>query len=47
MERCLAAVMDGYLSKPIRSQELDDLLEKHLARRTGTVQVPETANQSK
>jgi len=26
-ERCLAAGMDGYLSKPIRPQELDDLLE--------------------
>ncbi|MGA8224458.1 MAG: two-component regulator propeller domain-containing protein [Candidatus Acidiferrales bacterium] len=27
-ERCLAAGMDGYLSKPIRMQELDSLLEK-------------------
>jgi CheY-like chemotaxis protein len=26
-DRCLAAGMDGYLSKPIRAQELDDLLE--------------------
>jgi len=47
MERCLAAGMDGYLSKPIRPQELDDLLEKYLARRTETVPVPETADQSK
>jgi PAS domain S-box-containing protein len=46
-ERCLAAGMDGYLSKPIRSQELDEILETYLARRTGTVQVPETADQSK
>jgi PAS domain S-box-containing protein len=46
-ERCLAAGMDGYLTKPIRSQELDDLLDSYLARRTGTVQVPETADQSK
>ena len=33
-ERCLAAGMDGYLSKPIQPQELDDLLElytKHSA----------------
>jgi CheY-like chemotaxis protein len=28
-ERCLAAGMDGYLSKPIRPQELDDLLESY------------------
>jgi two-component system, sensor histidine kinase and response regulator len=46
-ERCLTAGMDGYLSKPIRSQELDDILETYLARRTGTVQVRETAEQSK
>jgi PAS domain S-box-containing protein len=46
-ERCLAAGMDGYLSKPIRSQELDEILETYLARRTGTVQVPETADQIK
>jgi PAS domain S-box-containing protein len=46
-ERCLAAGMDGYLSKPIRSQDLDEILETYLARRTGTVQVPETADQSK
>jgi CheY-like chemotaxis protein len=46
-ERCLAAGMDGYLSKPIRSQELDEILETYLARRTGAVQVPETADQSK
>jgi CheY-like chemotaxis protein len=32
-ERCLAAGMDGYLSKPIRPQELDEFLEKYVARR--------------
>jgi signal transduction histidine kinase/DNA-binding response OmpR family regulator len=32
-ERCLEAGMDGYLSKPIRPQELDELLDKHVARR--------------
>jgi CheY-like chemotaxis protein len=28
-ELCLAAGMDGYLTKPIRQQELDELLEKY------------------
>ena len=31
-ERCLAAGMDGYLSKPIRSQELDQILDHYTAR---------------
>ena len=34
-ERCLAGGMDGYLSKPIRLQELDELLEAYVARRPG------------
>ena len=29
-ERCLAAGMDGYLSKPIRPRELDLVLEKYM-----------------
>src|SRR6202030_1614648 len=32
-ERCLAAGMDGYLTKPIRPQELDALLDGYMARR--------------
>jgi CheY-like chemotaxis protein len=46
-ERCLAARMDGYLSKPIVPQELDEILETYLARRIETVQVHETTEQSK
>jgi len=42
-ERCLAAGMDGYLSKPIRPQELDAILETYLARRTGTLHIKETS----
>jgi CheY-like chemotaxis protein len=32
-ERCMAVGMDGYLSKPIRSQELDELLDSFLVSR--------------
>ena len=32
-ERCLAAQMDGYLSKPIRQQELDEVLEVYTAKK--------------
>jgi two-component system sensor histidine kinase/response regulator len=31
-ERCRAAGMDGYLSKPIALQDLDELLQRYLAR---------------
>jgi signal transduction histidine kinase/CheY-like chemotaxis protein len=41
-ERCLAAGMDGYLSKPIRPQELDSILETYVAGRTGTLHIKET-----
>jgi two-component system, sensor histidine kinase and response regulator len=30
-ERCISAGMDGYLSKPIRPLELDEVLEKYMA----------------
>jgi two-component system sensor histidine kinase/response regulator len=33
-ERCLAAGMDDYLTKPIRLQELDAMIEKYMALRT-------------
>jgi CheY-like chemotaxis protein len=34
-ERCVAAGMDGYLSKPIRAQELDEILDKYVGLRAG------------
>jgi PAS domain S-box-containing protein len=41
-EKCLAAGMDGYLTKPIRPQELDQLLEIYVTRRRETPSVAET-----
>ena len=38
-EKCLAGGMDGYLSKPIRPLELDELLQSYLAPR---MEAPET-----
>jgi len=46
-ERCLAAGMDGYLTKPIRPSELDEVLQKYATPGTGTVQVNEMAEQPK
>jgi len=46
-ERCLAAGMDGYLSKPIRPQELDTILEGYVARRIATANSLETVDTSK
>jgi two-component system sensor histidine kinase/response regulator len=34
-ERCVEAGMDGYLSKPVRQQELDEMLHKYLPRDRG------------
>jgi two-component system, sensor histidine kinase and response regulator len=44
-DRCLAAGMDGYLTKPIRHQELDDVLAHQLNARnkpSRSTRVPET-----
>jgi signal transduction histidine kinase/DNA-binding response OmpR family regulator len=42
-EKCLAGGMDGYLSKPIRPQELDEVLQDYLARRAESAETPESA----
>ncbi len=46
-EECLAAGMDGYLTKPIRSQELDEILADYLARRLVSANTVEIAGQRK
>ena len=46
-ERCLEAGMDAYLSKPIRAQELYELLENYIAPRAAGSQAPEREKQSK
>jgi HPt (histidine-containing phosphotransfer) domain-containing protein len=45
-ERCIEAGMDGYLSKPIRQQELDEALESYVDRkRTSLISAPTTSIQ--
>ncbi len=46
-EKCLAGGMDGYLTKPIRPQELDQLLDSYVARRIEARSVVETATSQK
>jgi PAS domain S-box-containing protein len=43
-ERCLAAGMDGYLSKPIVPRELDELLETYLAGQSVRIHEPAEQN---
>ena len=46
-EKYLASGMDGYLAKPIRPLELDELLVSHMARQTERALVPSTTRRSK
>jgi two-component system sensor histidine kinase/response regulator len=46
-ERCLTAGMDGYLTKPIRPQQLDEVLEKYMALRTESANATEALELSK
>jgi two-component system sensor histidine kinase/response regulator len=41
-EKCLAGGMDGYLTKPIRPQELDEVLRGYLNRHAETTEAPES-----
>jgi two-component system, sensor histidine kinase and response regulator len=41
-ERCIAAGMDGYLSKPIRPQQLDEVLDASLVEKENKASPPET-----
>lgn len=36
-ELCLAGGMDGYLAKPIRAEELDQILNRYVGRGTASV----------
>jgi CheY-like chemotaxis protein len=46
-EKCIAGGMDGYLTKPIRPQELDDVLEDFIERRSATPAPAEMAAERK
>ncbi len=46
-EKYLASGMDGYLAKPIRPLELDELLESQAARRIESTLTPSTTERSK
>jgi PAS domain S-box-containing protein len=46
-EKCLAAGMDGYLTKPIRPQDLEGILDEYVARRTAAIAPVEIAGQGK
>jgi two-component system sensor histidine kinase/response regulator len=46
-EKCIAGGRDGYLTKPIRPQELDDVLEDYIGRRGGMLVAAEMVEQRK
>lgn len=46
-DRCMAAGMDGYLSKPLRPSELDEILAKYSSGRKEIPNAAETAVHTK
>ncbi|RXH54268.1 response regulator [Granulicella sibirica] len=46
-ERCIAARMDGYLSKPIRPVELDEVLDGYMARKTSPTETEAASAEAK
>ncbi len=46
-EKCLAGGMDGYLTKPIRPEELEEILQDYVTRRVAPVNPLEVAGQHK
>jgi two-component system sensor histidine kinase/response regulator len=46
-ERCEAAGVDGYLTKPIRTEELDAILGKYVSRLSAVTDKPEIVELSK
>jgi two-component system, sensor histidine kinase and response regulator len=44
-EKCISGGMDGYLTNPIRPQELDDVLEDYMGRRAGATPAVEIVEQ--
>jgi two-component system sensor histidine kinase/response regulator len=46
-EKCLAGGMDGYLTKPIRPQELDDIIEDYVTRRARSAHAVEPTGRGK